>query len=26
MVLGTLNHDFTEAEFMKATGHRPGRA
>ncbi len=26
MVLGTLNHDFTEAEFVKATGHRPGRA
>jgi hypothetical protein len=26
MVLGTLNHDFTEAEFVKAAGHRPGRA
>jgi hypothetical protein len=26
MVLGTLTHDFTEAEFLKAAGHRTGRA
>jgi hypothetical protein len=25
MVLGTLTHDFTEAEFLKAAGHRTGR-